>query len=142
MKIFLSSFPGKTLKIFLSLGENNTIVDLDISWCSVRLTGTTALAKAMGDNNHLRKLNLSNNRFSNETLEILIRSVQRNVILEEIDLSSNQFIIRFEPSYEKNPAPIITGSESLLYKLFLVASTNQNLKIFRVKSIFRVFIAK
>ncbi|CAF4272632.1 unnamed protein product, partial [Rotaria magnacalcarata] len=61
------------------LVDNHVLLNLDISWCSIRLLGAKALAKAIGDNNKLVSLNLSSNSFTNDTLELITQSLSRNM---------------------------------------------------------------
>lgn len=104
-----------------------------MSWCSIRLAGAKAMSKAIGDNNQLLSLDLSNNSFTNETLELITQSLSRNMMLCELNLRGNQFIIRFNATVKENPTSLITGKENQLYKMLVTAATNQTLKIFRVK---------
>lgn len=101
--------------------------------------GAKAVAKAIGDNNHLRSIDLSNNSFTNETLEIFSQSFHRNLTLEGLNLCANKFISRYEFTFEKYPMELINGKESAFYKMLLAASTNQNLKSLRVRNVFFSF---
>ena len=104
-----------------------------MSWCSIRLTGAKAMAKAIGDNNRLLTLDLSHNSFTNETIDLITQSLSRNMMLCELNLRGNQFISRFDASVKENPTLLITGKENQLYKMIVAAATNQTLKIFRVR---------
>jgi hypothetical protein len=117
------------------LGDNNVLLHLDVSWCSIRLLGARALAKAIGDNNKLIALDLSNNSFTNETIEHLTNSLTRNMILCDLNLSGNQIFCRYDGRIKSDPSILIIGKESLVYKMLVAAATNQSLKIFRVKKI-------
>lgn len=103
-----------------------------MSWCSIRLTGAKAMAKAIGDNNKLLTLDLSHNSFTNDTLELITQSLSRNMMLCELNLRGNQFISRFDATVKDNPTMLITGKENQLYKMIVAAAINQTLKIFRV----------
>lgn len=109
-------------------------MSLDISWCSIRLTGAKALAKAIGDNNKLMSLDLSHNSFTNDTIELITNSLTRNVTLNELNLSGNQLICRYNGAVDENPLILTTGKDCQLYKMIVAAATNQSLKIFRVKN--------
>ena len=95
--------------------------------------GARALAKSIGDNNKLLKLNLSNNSFTNDTLEYLTDSLTRNLILKHLNLSSNEFFCRYDTRIINDPSILIIGKEALIYKMFLTAATNQTLQILKVK---------
>ena len=114
------------------LGDNNVLLELDASWCSIRLSGARAMAKAIGDNNKLIGLNLANNSFANDTLPILIESLKRNVILTELNLEGNQIFSRYDSRIREKPTILINGEESLLFKFLVAAGTNQSLKRFHV----------
>ena len=98
--------------------------------------GTRALAKAIGDNNKLLRLNLSNNSFMNDTMEQLTESLTRNMILQELSLASNEFFCRYDTRIKSDPSILLVGKEAIIYRMFVAAATNQALKIFRVMSIF------
>ncbi|CAF1323806.1 unnamed protein product [Rotaria sp. Silwood1] len=114
------------------LRENNILLNLDISWCSIRLKGTRALAEAIGENNKLISLDLSNNSFANDTVELLTNSLTRNMILNILNLSGNQIFCRYDTKIKEDPSILIIGKESLVYKMFVAAATNQALKIFQI----------
>lgn len=94
--------------------------------------GTRALAKAIGDNNKLLKLDLSNNSFMNDTLEQLTESLTRNMTLQELSLASNEFFCRYDTRIRGDPSILLVGKEAIIYRMFVAAATNQALKIFRV----------
>lgn len=119
-------------RIFLIPGENSVLVNLNVSWCSIRLSGALALAKVIGDNNKLISLDLSNNSFGNDSVDALTNSLARNMSLDLLDLTGNQIFCRFDTKTKEDPSILIIGKESLVYKLFAAAATNQTLKIFRV----------
>ena len=121
--------------LFIELGENDILVNLDMSWCSIRLAGAKELAEAIGENSGLISLNLSNNSFTNDTIELLTNSLARNITLCELDLSDNQFICRYDVAVKANPRILLTGNGSELYKMIVSALTNQSLKILRVRRI-------
>lgn len=104
-----------------------------MSWCSIRLAGAKAMAKAIGDNNRLLTLDLSHNSFTNETIDLITQSLSRNMMLCELNLRGNQFINRSDATIKENPTLLITGKENQLYKMIVAAATNQTLKIFRVR---------
>lgn len=114
------------------LGDNNVLLELDASWCSIRLSGARAMAKAIGDNNKLIGLNLSNNSFANDTLPILNESLKRNLVLIELNFEGNHFVSRYDSKIREKPTILINGEESLLFKFLVSAGTNQSLKRFRV----------
>lgn len=114
------------------LGDNNVLLELDASWCSIRLSGARAMAKAIGDNNKLIVLNVSNNSFANDTLPILTESLKRNLILNELNLEGNHLFLRYESKIREKSSILITGEESSLFKFFVSAGTNQSLKRLRV----------
>ena len=114
------------------IGDNNVLLNLDVSWCSIRLLGARALAKAIGDNNKLLSLNLSNNSFTNDTVEHLTNSLTRNMMLKDLNLSSNEIFCRYDKRIKDDPSIVIIGKEAIVYRLFIAAATNQSLKIFRV----------
>lgn len=114
--------------LFDHLGDNNVLIELDASWCSIRLSGARAMAKAIGDNNKLLALNLSNNSFSNDTLAILADSLKRNVILLDLSFEGNHFFCRYDTRIREKPSLLTTGEESLLFKFLVAAGTNQSLK--------------
>jgi hypothetical protein len=123
----------KILTLIFFSGDNNTLLNLDISWCSIRLTGAKAIAKAIGDNNKLIFLDISHNSFTNDTINLITNSLTRNMMLCELNLSGNQLISRFDVKIKENPKILVTGKDSQLYKMIVAAATNQSLKIFRVK---------
>ncbi len=125
---------------FSSSGDNNIVVNLNVSWCSIRLMGARALAKAIGDNNKLATLNLSNNSFANDTVEHLTNSLTRNSVLKDLNLSSNEFFCRYDTRAKDDPSILIIGKEALIYKMLVAASTNQALEIFRVQIKFLTFL--
>lgn len=130
-----SRLPPKTFfSLLLVAGDNSTLLNLDMSWCSIRLTGAKAIAKAIGDNNRLLTLDLSHNSFTNDTLELFTQSLSRNMILCELNLRENQFVCRFDATIKETPTLLITGKENQLYKMLVAAGTSQALKIFRVIS--------
>lgn len=102
------------------------------------------MAKAIGDNNKLISLDLSYNSFTNDTIDLITHSLTRNVILCELNLCGNQLVCRFDMTVKENPAILITGKDSQLYKMIVAAATNQTLKIFGVKKtkIFLVLLNK
>lgn len=114
------------------LADNNIVLHLDLSWCSIRLAGARALAKAIGDNNKLQVLDLSNNSLTNDAVDILTNSLTRNMILKELNLTGNEIFCRFETKVKEDPSIILIGKEAMVYRLFVAAATNQALKIFRV----------
>lgn len=95
--------------------------------------GARAIAKAIGDNNKLISLDLSNNSFTNDTVEILTNSLTRNMILKDLNLFGNEIFCRFDTRIKNDPSVLIIGKEAMIYRLFVAAATNQSLKIFRVK---------
>lgn len=119
---------------FISV-DNHVLLNLDISWCSIRLTGAKALAKAIGDNNKLISIDLSSNSFSNDTVELLTTSLTRNMTLCELNLHGNQFFSRYEIQLKENPSTLTTGKDCQIYKMLVAASTNHTLKILRVNNI-------
>ena len=114
-------------------GDNNVLTHLDVSWCSIRLLGARALAKAIGDNNKLQVFDLSNNSFTNDTVELLTNSLTRNAILHELNLTGNAIFCRFTTQVKEDPSIILIGKEAHVYRLFVAAAANQALKIFRVE---------
>lgn len=96
------------------------------------MLGARALAKAIGDNNKLQMLDLSNNSFANDVLELLTNSLTRNVILTELNLTGNEIFCRFTTMIKEDPSIILIGKAANVYRLFIAAATNQALKIFRV----------
>jgi len=94
--------------------------------------GARALAKAIGDNNRLISLDLSNNSFTNDTIGFLTNSLTRNMVLNDLNLSGNQLCCRYNTRIKEKPSILITGREALVYKMLAAAMTNQVLKIFRV----------
>jgi hypothetical protein len=102
--------------------------------------GARALAKSIGDNNKLQLLNLSNNSFTNETVEILTKSLISNMTLKELNLCGNEIFCRYDARIKTDPSILIIGKEALIYKMFIAAATNQSLKIFRVKNKKNLFI--
>ena len=116
----------------ISSGENNIVLHLDLSWCSIRLTGAKALAKSIGDNAKLLSLDLSHNSFTNDTIDLLANSLKNNTTLSELNLRGNQLICRFDQTIKDNPLSLVNGKDSLLFKLLQAAATNSALKIFRV----------
>lgn len=86
------------------------------------------MAKAIGDNNKLLSLNIANNSFTNETVDILIESLTRNVILVELNLEGNHISCRFDSRIHHDPSILIIGKEALCYRLLVAAATNQSLK--------------
>jgi hypothetical protein len=102
--------------------------------------GARALAKAIGDNNKLATLNLSNNSFANDTVEHLTNSLTRNSVLKDLNLSSNEFFCRYDTRAKDDPSILIIGKEALIYKMLVAASTNQALEIFRVQIKFLTFL--
>jgi hypothetical protein len=96
--------------------------------------GARAIAKAIGDNNKLLKLNLSHNSFANDTIEHITNSLTRNSVLKDLDLSSNEFFSRYDTRIRDDPTILIVGKEAFIYKMFVAATTNQALKIFRVNT--------
>lgn len=109
------------------------MIEFDVSWCSIRLKGAEELAKGIGKNNKLVKLDLSYNSFANDNLNSLTKSLSSAMTLCELDLQGNKFISRYDAAVKENPSTLITGKDCLLYKLLLSAATSQSLKIFRVK---------
>jgi Ran GTPase-activating protein (RanGAP) involved in mRNA processing and transport len=95
--------------------------------------GARALAKAIGDNNKLFKLDLSNNSFTNDTVEHLTNSLIQNLVLKDLNLSSNEFFCRYDTKIKDDPSILIVGKEAFIYKMFVAAATNQALQIFQVK---------
>jgi len=95
--------------------------------------GARALAKSIGDNNKLQSLDLSNNSFTNETVEILTNSLTNNLTLKELNLLGNEIFCRYDTRIKADPSILVVGKEALVYKMFVAAATNQSLKIFRVK---------
>jgi Ran GTPase-activating protein (RanGAP) involved in mRNA processing and transport len=95
--------------------------------------GARALAKSIGDNNKLLSLNLSNNSFTNDTIEILTNSLTRNITLKDLNLSGNEIFCRYDTRIKADPSILVVGKEALVYKMFIAAATNQSLKIFHVK---------
>jgi hypothetical protein len=79
---------------------------------------------------------LSHNSFINDTVESITRSLTRNTTLCELNLRDNQIISRYDGTIKENPNKLITGEASQIYKMIVVAATNQSLKIFRVKNIY------
>jgi hypothetical protein len=123
--------------LFSLSGDNNILLNLDISWCSIRLSGTHALAEAIGDNNKLLSLDLSNNSFGNDSLDKLTSSLSRNMILNFLNLSENQIFSRYTTQIKEDPSILLVGSESSVYKLFVAVAASQALKQFHVmKNIF------
>ncbi|CAF3294130.1 unnamed protein product [Rotaria sp. Silwood2] len=114
------------------LRENSVLLNLNISWCSIRLKGTRALAEAIGENNKLISLDLSYNSFANDIVELLTNSLSRNMILNVLNLSGNQIFCRYDIKIKEGPSILIIGKESLIYKMFVAAATNQALKIFQI----------
>ncbi|CAF1139228.1 unnamed protein product [Adineta steineri] len=114
------------------LCDDNVLLKLDLSWCSIRLMGACALAKAIGDNNRLISLDLSNNSFTNDTVEYLTNSLTRNMVLNDLNLSGNQIFCQYNTCIEENPSSLITGNNTSIYDLLVVAMTNQVLKRFRL----------
>ncbi len=102
--------------------------------------GARALAKSIGDNNKLQSLDLSNNSFTNETVEILTNSLINNLTLKELNLLGNEIFCRYDTRIKNDPSILIIGKEALIYKMFIAATTNQSLKIFRVKEIKYLFM--
>jgi len=51
----------------------------------------------------------------------------------ELNLCGNQLISRYDETIKDNPLILITGKDCQLYKMIVAATTNQTLKIFRVK---------
>lgn len=98
--------------------------------------GARALAKSIGDNNKLLKLDLSNNSFMNDTVEQLTESLTRNMTLKEFNLASNEFFCRYDTRIKEDPSILLIGKEAIIYRMFVAAATNQSLKIFRVRLIF------
>ena len=117
----------------INSGENSVLLNLDVSWCSIRLTGAKALAKAIGENNKLISLDLSHNSFTNETIDIFTHSLKNNMTLCELNIRGNQLICGYDLSIKENPLNLINGKDSQLYKMIVAAATNPPLKIFRVK---------
>ena len=121
-------------------GDNNVLLELDASWCSLRQTGAQAMAKAIGDNNKLILLNLSHNSFGNSVVEILIDSLSRNLTLAELNLEENEISARYTSETHRDPKSLINGKEAFVYRLLLAAATNQSLKQFRVISMKKIKI--
>jgi hypothetical protein len=113
-------------------GDNHVLVNFDASWCSIRLMGAKAMAKAIGENNRLASLDLSHNSFTNDTLVSITSSLTTNTALSELNLRGSHFISRYEGPVKENPDSLITGKNSQIYDMLLAAATNQSLKIFRV----------
>jgi len=98
--------------------------------------GARALAKAIGDNNKLISLDLSNNSFTNDTIEFLTNSLIRNMILKDLNLFGNEIFSRYDIKIRDDPSILLVGKEAFIYKMLVAAATNQALKIFRVKKKF------
>ena len=108
------------------------MLKLNASWCSIRLLGARALAKALGDNSKLTTLDLSNNSFTNDTVEHLTNSLARNLVLKELNLVANEFFCRYDTRIRDDPSIVIVGKEAMIYRMLVTAATNQALEIFRV----------
>ena len=90
------------------------------------------MAKAIGDNNKLLSLNISNNSFTNETVEVLIDSLTRNLILVELNLEGNHISCRYDTRIRHDPSILLIGKEAVCYRFLVAAATNQSLKRLRV----------
>jgi hypothetical protein len=103
--------------------------------------GARAIAKSIGDNNKLLSLDLSHNSFTNDTIEFLTNSLTHNLTLKNLNLSGNEIFCSYETKIKDDPSILIIGKEAILYKMFVIAATNQGLKIFRVMKKEILFIA-
>jgi hypothetical protein len=106
---------------------------LDLSWCSIRLLGAKAIAKSIGDNNRLVSLNLSHNRFNNETLDTFAGAFARNMALHELNLRGNELTSRYDRLATQKRS-IKNGNQinDPLYHMLVAALTNHTLKVIRV----------
>lgn len=112
--------------------ENLILVNFDVSWCSIRLAGAKAMAKAIGENSRLETLDLSHNSFTNDTLVSIKSSLETNTTLHELNLRGSHFISRYEGPVKENPDILISGKDSQIYDMLVTAAKNQSLKSLRV----------
>jgi len=78
----------------IALGEmiegTDSLVDVDLSWNSIRGKGAAAIGTAMGHGTTLKRLNLSYNSFCDDGGEAVGQALHTNPILEEVNLSDNR----------------------------------------------------
>lgn len=77
-------------------------------------------------------MNLSHNGFGNEIVDKLTNSLSRNMTLNYLNLSGNEFFARFNTQIREDPSILIIGKESSVYKMLAAAATSQALRKFHV----------